>query len=473
MASSRDARRRLPTRRSTHRAIEASAERRARCRASAARASASDGRGRDRDRRRGAGFRRATATRDGGATTIATGGDLEATTRDDGGDDARERWDDAMGRATRARATSDRRADGRRWAGRDEDARGDADRDRGETREDGTTDGTGTGARTDGTMGGAEATARGSGGAAARGSGGAARRPDPRDAATREALASRWLEKNANGTAKVSDYNAEKLRREIYVGNLVSGQIGATTLCELLNDVLKKIVPEACHAVGKLPPVLSIVMDSAQKYASLEMRSSALATAALGLDQMHVLGRPLHITRPAGYFDDPDAKRQVLNVEHVLPAPEKLQQVYDHLDARKIEESKSKDEAIERAKKMAASVSESAVQAAAPTPAEATEYLCLENMVDVKTLLSARERKELRYDIEDECGKCGKVVRVVVPTPSDDEVERKAASRAYVYFARVGSAESAHKVMHGRKFGGRIVQARYIEASEFEAFDKK
>ena len=157
----------------------------------------------------------------------------------------------------------------------------------------------------------------------------------------------------------------------------------------------------------------------------------------------------------------------------VLPAPEKLQQVYDYLDARKIEESKSKDEAIERAKKMAVSVSESVAHAAAPTTAEATEYLCLENMVDVKTLLSARERKELRYDIEDECGKCGKVVRVVVPTPSDEEVERKAASRAYVYFARVGSAESAHKVMHGRKFGGRIVQARYIEASEFEAFDKK
>jgi splicing factor U2AF subunit len=281
------------------------------------------------------------------------------------------------------------------------------------------------------------------------------------------------LEKNASGTTKVSDYNAEKLRREIFVGNLVSGQIGATTLCELLNDVLKKIVPEACHAVGKLPPVLSIVMDSAQKYASLEMRSAALATAALGLDQMHVLGRPLHISRPEGYFDDPDAKRQVLNISHVLPPPEKLQQVYDDLDACKSEETKLKDEATERAKKIAASMSENAVRAAEPTPAEVTEYLCLENMVDIKTLLSARERKELRYDIEDECGKCGKVIRVVVPTPNEDEIERKAESRAYVHFARVSGAESAHKVMHGRKFGGRVVQARYIDAREFEAFDKK
>ena len=456
----------------THSIVVERSHRRARCRASArTRASASDGRDRDRDRPRDGA--REAATRGGDATTIGTGGDFEATTRDDGSDDdaARRGWERTRvdARSRRRAVDERRREDGRGWTGRDEDARASAG------------PGPGAGPRRDGW--GRDGWERergrfGNDGARRedRGGerfGGHARRPDPRETATREALASRWLEKNANGTAKVSDYNAEKLRREIYVGNLVSGQIGATTLCELLNDVLKKIVPEACHAVGKLPPVLSIVMDSAQKYASLEMRSSALATAALGLDQMHVLGRPLHITRPAGYFDDPDAKRQVLNVEHVLPAPEKLQQVYDYLDARKIEESKSKDEAIERAKKMAVSVSESVAHAAAPTTAEATEYLCLENMVDVKTLLSARERKELRYDIEDECGKCGKVVRVVVPTPSDEEVERKAASRAYVYFARVGSAESAHKVMHGRKFGGRIVQARYIEASEFEAFDKK
>ena len=78
----------------------------------------------------------------------------------------------------------------------------------------------------------------------------------------------------------------EKLKREIVIGNLVSGQIGATSLCELLNDLLKKVVPEACQAVGNLPPVLSIVMDAGQRYAHLQLRSAALATAALGLDQM-------------------------------------------------------------------------------------------------------------------------------------------------------------------------------------------
>lgn len=41
------------------------------------------------------------------------------------------------------------------------------------------------------------------------------------------------------------------------------------------------------------------------------------------------------------------------------------------------------------------------------------------------------------------------MVCVVVLMLSDEEVECKAASRAYVYFARVGSVESAYKVMYG------------------------
>ena len=36
----------------------------------------------------------------------------------------------------------------------------------------------------------------------------------------------------------------EKLKREIVIGNLVSGQIGAASLCELLNGLLKKVSVE-------------------------------------------------------------------------------------------------------------------------------------------------------------------------------------------------------------------------------------
>ena len=291
----------------------------------------------------------------------------------------------------------------------------------------------------------------------ARGGGGAARRPDARAVETREALAERWLETRAATLDRARDADAERLKREVHVGNLVSGQIGATTLCELMNDVLQKIVPEACRAVGGLPPTLSINMDTHQKYARLEMRSAALATAAIGLDQMYVVGRPLHITRPAGYFEDPDEERTVLDVAYVLPAPGREAEVQAKLDER--DAAAAKRRAVERESEEKHVV----------TANSATEYLCLENMVDIDALRSGRERRDLRDDVYDECGKCGKVLRVIVPEPSDEDVRRRAVSRVFVHFARLSSAEDAFDMMQGRMFGGRTVAARFIDAREFEA----
>ena len=275
----------------------------------------------------------------------------------------------------------------------------------------------------------------------------------------------------------MSDATMEKLKREIVIGNLVSGQIGATSLCELLNDLLKKVVPEACQAVGNLPPVLSIVMDAGQRYAHLQLRSAALATAALGLDQMHVLGRPVHVNRPDGYFENQDEPRSILDVAHVLPAPTKVQDVYAALEDEKNSEEKTRLDALEREKKIQQTLS-AAVDARNEREAMApqkppTAHLRLRNMVDVKVLLSARERKELRYDIEDECGKCGKVIRVIVPTPSDEDVAAQTPSEAYVRFEDTRDAEKAHAMMDGRKFGGRTVESRYIDAEEFDKVEKR
>ncbi|CEF99661.1 Nucleotide-binding, alpha-beta plait [Ostreococcus tauri] len=286
--------------------------------------------------------------------------------------------------------------------------------------------------------------------------GGAPRRPHAREVETREALAEQWLESRAVTYERSRNADSERARREVHVGNLVSGQIGATTLCELMNIVLQKIVPEACRAVGGLPPVLSIIMDTHQKYARLEMRSAALATAALGLDQMHVVGRPLHITRPSRYFDDPEEKRSVLDVKYVLPAPERLAEVNAELDKRGTAATAPKTETSDYAKKE-------------ETRADAsTEYLCLENMVDIAVLRSGRERKDLQYDVEDECSKCGRVVRVFVQSPRDEDIKQNTVSRVFVQFERTSSSESAYKMMQGRTFGGRTVTARYMNATEFD-----
>ena len=316
---------------------------------------------------------------------------------------------------------------------------------------------------------------------------GATRRRDAKTSDSREVLASKWLEQNAaSGAGRRA--NSEKMRREILVGNLVSGQIGATSMCELFNDVLKKIAPEACHAIGtNVPPVLSIVMDAAQKFAFVELRTAKLANAALGLDQIHVMGRPLKIGRPVGYFEDPDEVREVLDVKYVLPAPEKVESVYEELDARGKAESNAHAEALERAKKISASVGNVADAHAdvpsSPLPPSrdddraastaVTEYVCLENMVDAKALLSARERKELRYDVEDECAKFGRSIRVIVPTPSERDIATGVPSKAYVRFDDARGARDAFDLMHGRTFASRTVSARFVRAEEFDAVDHR
>ena len=160
-----------------------------------------------------------------------------------------------------------------------------------------------------------------------------------------------------------------------------------------------------------------------------------------------------------------------------MPAPTKVQDVYAALEDKKNSEEKTRLDALERAKKIQQTLS-AAVDARNEREAMApqkppTAHLRLRNMVDVKVLLSARERKELRYDIEDECGKCGKVIRVIVPTPSDEDVAAQTPSEAYVRFEDTRDAEKAHAMMDGRKFGGRTVESRYIDAEEFDKVEKR
>ena len=297
------------------------------------------------------------------------------------------------------------------------------------------------------------------------------RRPNAKTSDTREVLASKWMEKNA-ASGGGHRTNSEKMRREIFIGNLVSGQIGATSMCELFNDVLKKMAPEACHEIGvNVPPVLSIVMDAAQKFAFVELRTAKLANAALGLDQIHVMGRPLKIGRPAGYFEDPDEVREVLDMKYVLPAPEKVESVYKELDERKRQADLRRHVDV--------------IEVVPPPPRDddrtastaVTKCVCIENMVDVRALLSARERKELRYDVEDALedtrAEFKTSMRVVVPTPTDRDITASIPSRAYVRFDDVRGARAAFDLMHGRAYAGRTVAARFVSAEEFDDVDKK
>lgn len=66
-------------------------------------------------------------------------------------------------------------------------------------------------------------------------------------------------------------------------------------------------------------------------------------------------------------------------------------------------------------------------------------------------------------DMKDECSKYGAVSRVVIPRPPKQEGEPRASGvgRVFIEYTVLTSAAAARSAMHGRKFGGRVVEAKF------------
>ena len=54
--------------------------------------------------------------------------------------------------------------------------------------------------------------------------------------------------------------------------------------------------------------------------------------------------------------------------------------------------------------------------AAAALPSTETTFVCLENMLPIAALSDPQEREDIEEDVREECGKCGAVLGVLVPT---------------------------------------------------------
>ena len=66
--------------------------------------------------------------------------------------------------------------------------------------------------------------------------------------------------------------------------------------------------------------------------------------------------------------------------------------------------------------------------------------------------------------MRDECGKFGRVERVSIPRPGASG----GVGLVFVLFADAGSAAAARQALHGRRFGGRAVEASFMDPEAFE-----
>ena len=108
-----------------------------------------------------------------------------------------------------------------------------------------------------------------------------------------------------------------------------------------------------------------------------------------------------------------------------------------------------------------------------PPPASnpPSTVVSLTEMLDVEELKDDVEYGEIMEDMKEECGKFGTVLSVVIPRPgpagSDEQVP--GLGKVFVQYSDVAGATAARNALHGRKFGGQIVKADFMDEGAFTA----
>ena len=88
---------------------------------------------------------------------------------------------------------------------------------------------------------------------------------------------------------------------QLYVGNLIPHQIKREHLVRFFNESLAAVFPRSSSQGHELQPVVNINMHTGGKYCFVELREVDMATVALDLNGMTLLGCTLNIGRPSNY----------------------------------------------------------------------------------------------------------------------------------------------------------------------------
>ncbi|CAG9464498.1 unnamed protein product [Pedinophyceae sp. YPF-701] len=234
-----------------------------------------------------------------------------------------------------------------------------------------------------------------------------------------------------------------KSQRELYIGNLVPGMVTEANLASIFTSMLQHVFPD-CRGEGN-EPVTRVNLHTEGKYAFVEFRDAAMASAALtlnGLVELH--DQTLHVGRPSGWVDPALARKRLVRAEEDLKLLDEGVDV-DEYRRKEAEEEAAREEEERRAKEAAA--------------AKLT-VLRVENMITQDVLDDDAEHADVLADIRDECEKHGKVADVVIPR---GKVGEGLAGDVYVTFEAASDAAAAREAIHGRTFAGQTVVATAVE----------
>ena len=103
--------------------------------------------------------------------------------------------------------------------------------------------------------------------------------------------------------------SSSKKQRELYVGNLTTGQVSEQMLKEIFTGLLDA-VPGIDKAKGAFVSNVQLNSDGG-KFGFVEFRDEAIAATALNFAGIEILGRSVKIGRPSGYVPPATGPPQV------------------------------------------------------------------------------------------------------------------------------------------------------------------
>ncbi|KAK9789550.1 hypothetical protein WJX73_009409 [Symbiochloris irregularis] len=106
----------------------------------------------------------------------------------------------------------------------------------------------------------------------------------------------------------------------------------------------------------------------------------------------------------------------------------------------------------------------------AAAPPDATRIVKLAEAVTMEELTNDEEYGDILEDMQEECGKHGACIRVLIPRPpAPGQPPPPGLGKVILEFADTTGAVKARNAMHGRKFSGREVLATFLAEDQYAA----
>lgn len=328
---------------------------------------------------------------------------------------------------------------------------------------------------------------------------------------------------NPNATVTLPGSAMSRQARRLYVGNIPFG-VTEESMMDFFNHQMK--ITGLAQADGS--PVIAVHINLDKNFAFLELRSVDETTQALAFDGISYEGQPLKIRRPSDYKPLPGmAENPTLAVPGVVSTvvQDSAHKIFigglpSYLTEDQMKEllisfgplkafNLVKDNATGLSKGFAfceyvdpnvtdqacaglngmqlgdkklivqrASVGAKNSQHQAPVQlqvpglnlnqgaGQATEVLCLMNMIMPDELEDEEEYEDILEDVREECGKYGIVRSLEIPRPIKG-VEVPGVGKIFVEFNSIIDCQKAQQALAGRKFSNRVVVTSYFDPDAY------